>query len=62
MSQDYIIVFNEYYSCYKLLSLHFAFYILINVCFLQFTRTFAMSPERLQYYIGGVGPNDYDIT
>ena len=38
------------------------FNVLTDVCILQFTRTFAISQERLQYYIGGVGPNDYDIT
>ena len=41
---------------------HFVFDILSDVCFLQFTRSFAITPERLQYYIGGVGPNDYNIT
>ena len=53
MVQDYMMVFNEYYSCYKLLSLNFAFNNLTDVCFLQFTHYFAIMPKRLQYYIGG---------
>ena len=27
----------------------------INVFFIKFTRTFVLTPERLQYYIGGYG-------
>ena len=46
MSQDYIIVFNDYYSCYKFLSSHFALNILtgvfvvvaIYVCFCNIAR------------------------
>ena len=53
MIQDYMMVFNEYYSCYKLLSSNFAFNNSTDVCFLQFTRYFVIMPKILQYYMGG---------
>ena len=43
-----------------MLSSHFVFNNLTDgVFFLQFTRTFAITSERLQ--LGRVGPNDYNI-
>ena len=54
----------------QLLSSHFVFNDLTNMFFLQFSRSFGLTPDRLQYnmggianrlqyYIGGVWPNYY---
>ena len=41
----------------------FAFNDSTVVCvFLQFTHTFALKVDKLQYYIEGVWPKDYNIT